>query len=241
VAAFSIPFGVNAQSLTGPYISGQVGAGVLSSPLASDHGFTKIGADAGPEGAAALGWRFSNNFRAEVQGSFQSNGVNGVLTQRGNGTLQPLTNAGGNISAYSIATNILYDFHWIKPVQPYVGFGAGYGWLNASGVGGAGSGTLYAPGNNTFTGPDSVHFGTAGAFAYQAFAGVALPIQQVRGLALTAEYRFFGTGRAAVPVSRVSTAGVLINGVVPKAEAHDGFVAADNILSVGFRYNFGLR
>ena len=58
---------------------------------------------------------------------------------------------------------------------PTIGVGVGYQWaplkLNAGGV-------------STSS--------TAGAFAYQAILGAAIPIPNVPGLALTAEYRFFG-------------------------------------------------
>jgi hypothetical protein len=86
-----------------------------------------------------------------------------------------------------------------------------------------------------------VRFGSGGAFAYQAIAGVAYPMRRMPGVRLTAEYRFFGTARADVPVSRVVTGGILVNGAVPEASTHNGFMAADNILMLGLRYNFGGR
>ena len=53
--------------------------------------------------------------------------------------------------------------------------------------GGNGFGTVIAQGNNTVTGPTHVTFGSAGAFAYQAMAGVSLPLPAVPGLSATLE------------------------------------------------------
>lgn len=60
------------------------------------------------------------------------------------------------------------------------------------------------PGDNVLIGPERVSFVSAGAFAYQAFAGVALPVSAVPGLESTLEYRFFGTARMDTFANRVS-------------------------------------
>ena len=57
---------------------------------------------------------------------------------------------------------------------PYIGAGAGYQWADVS-----------ATSFHTAT-------GTAGAFAYQAILGAAIPISTVPGLSVTGEYRFMG-------------------------------------------------
>jgi opacity protein-like surface antigen len=140
--------------------------------------------------------------------------------------------------------NVLYDLpvqRYVGVLQPYVGAGVGYGWLDFNRVGGIGRGTFRLPQDNTFTGPDVVRFGTGGAFAYQVIAGAAYPLSKLPGVKLTAEYRFFGATRADVPVSRIASGGILVNGAVPAASTHNGFAAADNIIMLGLRYNFGGR
>jgi OmpA-OmpF porin, OOP family len=80
-------------------------------------------------------------------------------------------NHGGSNSEqkYGPMVNALYDFTTLSPiVTPYVGVGVGYQWA------------------------DITDAGTKGAFAYQAILGAAIPIPQVPGLAVTAEYRFMG-------------------------------------------------
>ena len=154
----------------------------------------------------------------------------------------PLANVSGSVRTYAAMANIAYDIPvrpFGLPVQPYVGAGVGYAWLNMDNASGNGLSTFHLPNNNTFTSPDLVSFGSAGAFAYQAMAGVSLPISALPGLQVTLEYRFFGTARADVPVNRVSTAGDMVNGVVPSSSTHNGFEVLDNAVLIGLRYSFG--
>jgi hypothetical protein len=97
-----------------------------------------------------------------------------------------------------------------------------------------------APGNNTYTGPDTVSFGSAGAFAFQAMLGVSLPLPFFPGLDGTLEYRFFGTAGADVPVNRLAANTTnLVNGVVPNAHTRNSFQVLDHALLIGVRYRFG--
>ena len=75
--------------------------------------------------------------------------------------------------------NVLYDIHSGTPFTPYIGVGAGYGWLGHR-QDRASAASLSATSDDT-----------AGAFAYQAIAGVATT--SAAGLTLTTEYRFYGT------------------------------------------------
>lgn len=155
------------------------------------------------------------------------------------GQLSPVKSLEGSASTYAVTANVLYDIPVRWSVQPYVGLGAGYGWLNLNGVSGVGYGALHIADDNTVIGNHTVQFGTAGAFAYQARAGLSLPIRSVPGLTLTADYRFSGTARADVPVARVAVGAGLFNGAVAANYNHYGLHAANSILSLGFRYNFG--
>jgi opacity protein-like surface antigen len=239
-----LPVSALAQSVSGPYASGAVGAAIPGGSLTSIGSNTRMDLDTGFSGAVTGGWAFGNGLRAELQGGYQSNGISDINTRRNNGNLAPLGSVDGHLSTWSAMANVIYDLpvrRYFGPLRPYVGAGVGYGWLDFNGAGGKGFGTFHLPLNNIFTGPDIVRFGSGGAFAYQAIAGVAYPLRRMPGVRLTAEYRFFGTARADVPVTRVVTGGILVNGAVPGSFTHNGFMAADNILMVGLRYNFGGR
>jgi opacity protein-like surface antigen len=239
---FLLPAIAVAQPIQGLYVGGNIGAN-FAGTLQSSHETTKINTDPGPVGILALGWGFGNGLRAEIEGSYRSNGVSGISTLRADGRTLPLSNVMGNVRTYAAMANIAYDipvrpFGW--PVQPYIGAGAGFAWLNMNNASGNGSATFHLPDDNTFgPGPDLVSTGSAGAFAYQAMAGVSLPISALPGLEATLEYRFFGTARADVPVNRVTTTGDEVNGVLPSSSTHNGFELLDHAVLIGLRYSFG--
>jgi hypothetical protein len=240
--AFLLPTAAVAEPLHGLYVGGDVGANFLGT-LTSSGSTTDIGTDVGPVGMASVGWAFANGLRVEIEGSERSNGIDDVATLRANGLTVPLTNAGGDADTSAVMANIAYDIpvgSMGLPIQPYVGAGIGYAWLDLGNVHGNGVSRFSVPGNNTVVSPDLVSFGSAGAFAYQAFAGVSLPISGLPGLEATVEYRFLGTARADIPVNRVSTAaGDLVNGVTASSSARNGFVLQDSSVLVGLRYSFG--
>lgn len=239
---FLLPAIAVAQPIQGLYIGAEVGAN-FAGTLSASQQTTKVYTDPGPLGLIALGWGFGNGLRTEIEGSYRSNSVSGVSTLRAGGSTLPLTNVTGNVQTYAVMANIAYDIPlhpFGLPLQPYVGAGAGYAWLNMDDVRGNGTATFRLANGNTFgPGPDLVSLGTAGAFAYQAMAGMSLPISALPGLQATLEYRFFGTARADVPVSRVTTTGDVVNGVLPSSSTHNGFEVLDHALLIGLRYSFG--
>ena len=87
-------------------------------------------------------------------------------------------------------TNVLADYTGLRIpyFAPYVGVGVGYQWSQLRG--------FTASANNGPNGffPSVASDDTYGAIAYQFILGGAMPIHSVPGLALTAEYRFFGVG-----------------------------------------------
>ena len=229
----------HAQPVQGLYVS--LGAGAnLAGDLLSAKETTKVYTTVGPVALIDLGWGFGNGFRAEVEGSYRSNSVGGISTRRVNGELLPLGNATGDARTYAVMANLAYDIPvHAYGLQPYVGAGAGYSWLDLGDARGNGFGTVVAQGNNTVTGPTRVSFGSAGAFAYQAMAGVSLPMPAVPGLSATLEYRFFGTARSDVPITRTITTGEIINGGPPSETNHSGFFSYDHAIMIGLRYSFG--
>jgi OOP family OmpA-OmpF porin len=240
--ALLLPAIATAQPARGLYIDIDAGASFAGSILSSND-LTKIYTNPGPLGIAGLGWGYGNGFSTEIEGSFRSNDIGGISTRRVNGQLLPLGNVSGSARTYAIMANIQYDvpFHpFGLPVQPYVGGGVGYGWLDLASASGNGLGTLPLSQGNSFNGATDVRFGSAGAFAYQAMAGASLPLPILPGLDATVEYRFFGMMRADVPVNRVAANTTdTINGAIPSASTHNSFDARDNAILIGLRYSFG--
>ncbi len=228
-----------AQPVTGPYFGGAGGA-VFNTPLRSTTDNTRIDTGVGVAGEGAAGWGFGNGLRAEIEGFYADNAIREVRTHRVDGLLVPLGDPTGSFRNYVAMANVIYDVHVPGfPIVPYLGAGAGYGWLDFHNAGGIGRYRFNLPDQNTYTGPVEVSFGNANGFAYQALAGIAMPVPFVPGLDLTLDYRFVGTDRVDVPVERVALDNEKVNGVVPSAQAHDGFLLHDSVVMVGVRYAFG--
>ncbi len=235
-----LPVASRAQPVQGLYVS--LGAGAnFAGDLLSDHELTKVYTTVGPVGLADLGWGFGNGLRLEIEGSYRSNSISGISTRRVNGTLDPLSDVNGRDVTYAVMANIAYDIP-AHPfgLQPYVGAGVGYGWLDFGNVRGNGYGLFRLSNDNIFgPAPDRVSFGTAGALAYQGMAGTALPLPGVPGLSATLEYRFFGMASPDVPINRVTTTGDTVNGITPSNFTHNRFIVADQAILIGLRYSFG--
>jgi OmpA-OmpF porin, OOP family len=165
----------NAQPVAGPYIS--LGAGVnfmQQVPLTVGRlSGANLQTNVGGAGVVAGGWGFGNNLRAELEFDYRYNSLDRVTGAGGNAGIN------GSEQKFGPMVNLLYDFNDFAAVAPmfvpYVGLGAGYQWAPLHVGSGSASST-----------------NTAGAFAYQAILGAAVPINAVPGLAVTAEYRFMG-------------------------------------------------
>jgi len=188
-AAAEVPLPAMGQApLSGLYI----GAGVGLNWLQNEHFINGIGTAApgsisshlGMVGVASIGYALPMGLRFELEGDLRNNPISGAHD------LGIAASAGGRERKYGPMFNVLYDLSpWIPPgyFSPYAGVGVGYQWARLSGVHVNGSPTDF---------PSITTGGTKGAIAYQFILGGAMPIPQVRGLALTAEYRFFGVGFA---------------------------------------------
>ncbi|CAH0160579.1 OmpA family protein [Roseomonas sp. CECT 9278] len=237
----AVPALAQAQAVSGLYVGGGAGlnwltdsdGGNLQSFIDSTDvnpnnlGLTPSGNfnasfDLGGVGVLALGYGFGNGLRLELEGNFRYNEVNEVTARGFRG------NSGGIARTYGVMVNALYDFgtqsNW--PVLPYVGIGAGYAWQEYDNV------NLRARSSAGSTLPQFRIDDTDGRFAYQAIVGAALPIQSVPGLALTAEYRFFGTLSPEFNATAVNANGVTRRSTVEV----DNF---NHSVLVGVRYNFG--
>jgi len=181
------------RSVTGPYIAGGIGANWLQDTTLNGSVENTAGTkienefEVGYIGVLSLGWGFGNGLRAEIEGSYRSNEVSDAKV--GGQSIQGRASGTGTATSYGVMANVLYDFDLgsslnssVGGIVPYIGAGVGYIWHDYQDVGGSFS-----------DGRKAVYNGDTGAFGYQAILGLALPIESVPGLAVTAEYRFMGT------------------------------------------------
>jgi opacity protein-like surface antigen len=158
------PLTAFAQPVTGLYVSGGAGINMMMNErmTATGPGISSTGrasTSIGPAVVLGLGWGFGNGVRAEVEGDFRSDKMNG-------NTLFP-GGSFGRENKYGMMANALYDFNVSPFVTPYLGAGIGFQAVHESGSNFVSSGS-----NVTLNG------GTKLSFAYQGIAGVAFPIPQ---------------------------------------------------------------
>ncbi|EHL96930.1 outer membrane family protein, partial [Acetobacteraceae bacterium AT-5844] len=199
----ALPLAAQAQPVTGVYVGAGAGLNILQdaditsgTPFGAGVGTTRTLSaefDNGFGGVLSIGYGFGNGLRAEIEGNYRQNDV--AKLSRGGA----LTGIGGTVRTYGVMANALYDFDFGLPVVPYVGAGVGYAWTEYDQV----------RSRATFPGGNSVNFDdTDGQFAFQGIVGAAFPIAAVPGLAITGEYRFFGTLEPSFSgVSRSGTTG----------------------------------
>jgi len=252
------PFAASAQPVTGLYVGLGVGPnftqkeninGLSAGNAVFNNAFLNTNGNlkgsVGIASVLSLGWGFGNGLRAEVEGNFRSNDNGGF--SNGNG-LNFGVGGGSTEQKYGAMVNLLYDFNGLSPwIVPYIGAGVGYVGINEkwkaynlnSLTVGAG---LLNPAAQTFS-SGNIRVGghsTEGSFAYQAIVGAAFPLPQIiPGLALTTEYRFFGS--SANRTYTGALAAVSTTGNVFGAPASARFGASYNhSILIGLRYNFGV-
>jgi OOP family OmpA-OmpF porin len=225
----ALPIVASAQPVTGLYIGAGVGVNLMNNENVQQitsgnttvFPSTKLGSRVGPAGVISVGWGLGNGLRFEAEGDFRANKFNTVNASSSGNTV---ASAGGWEQKGGAMANVLYDFVGLTPiVQPYVGVGVGYMWVDEQNVRAFGDG-------------DSVALGTStkGSFAYQAILGVALPVTAAPGLAVTLEYRFMGlAGNRTYSGVATSATGVTRNVGV---QLNDNY---NSTFLVGLRYNFG--
>ncbi|WP_458096819.1 OmpA family protein [Roseomonas sp. WA12] len=228
------------QPVSGLYIAGGAGVNFLMDRDLEGQGgnrnyFNRIGTSSYGEtrqeigwgGVASLGWGFGNGVRAEIEGNYRQNEVDKIGGFGSANTTRAFRNTDGTIRQYGVMANAFYDFVIPGfPVQPYIGAGAGYVWTEYDGV----RATRLPAGANSVLIDD-----TAGKFAYQGIAGLALPISAAPGLALTLEYRYMGTLEPKLDGRVVTPSGA----TVPEGRGRFKADGAENhSIFLGLRYAF---
>jgi outer membrane protein OmpA-like peptidoglycan-associated protein len=191
----ALPVAAQAQPVSGLYIAGGLGANWLQDSTLTSQGAirTALGAsgigqsgdasfNTGWVGVLSLGYGFGNGVRAEIEGNYRDNEIDGISGFSG---IAAPRSQGGSVQSYGVMANVLYDFN-MGPgafVVPYIGAGIGYAIQNWDSV------NI----RNSVTGSQINLDGDNGNFAYQAIVGAAFPIASVPGLAITAEGRYFAT------------------------------------------------
>ena len=230
-AQMPLPSFEPAPPLNGLYI----GAGAGFNWLQNEHLINATGTAAsaslqshfGWAAVGSVGWAFPNGLRVEIEGDYRNNqfahGRNFGFPAR----------AGGREMKYGPMFNVLYDMTnllaqttglAVPYFAPYIGVGIGYQWAHLSG--------FTASGETGF--PSVASDDTYGAIAYQFILGGAVPIPSVRGLAMTAEYRFFGVGSRKYNVSTQAAPGTPVS--FGTAKLGNDF---NHAVMIGLRYNFG--
>ncbi|HYZ64417.1 MAG TPA: OmpA family protein [Acetobacteraceae bacterium] len=212
----------NAQPVTGLYIG--AGANFMEqqqfrtfpAPGGPPPVFARSSFDTGVAVVGSVGWGFGNGVRVEAEGNYRYNrfsNLSGV----------PGASIGGHEEKAGPMLNALFDLDVGSPyIYPYIGAGVGYQWVQQR--------ANFSNGltRTNIKGDDS-------GFAYQAIAGVSLPIPWVVGLSLTAEYRYFA-------VAGDREFDTLVTGFGPTAVASRVKTKADfnHSLMLGLRYAFNV-
>ena len=221
-AIVAVPASALAQPFQGIYIGGAAGVNFLGqesihSSSALDLPSGRAQFSEGFTGLGSIGYGFGNGMRIELEGSWRSNPLHAVLRPG-----DP-TEAGGRQVMTAVMANALFDIdigsRWIFP---YLGGGLGYAWTDWQRISASAPGSVFSADN------------TAGAFAYQAMAGLSFPVPHVPGLSFTAEYRFF-----AVPGGLTVQSSYLSGGHLAEGNT-DFWFNHNQSLMLGVRYAFGV-
>jgi len=178
----AVPQLAQAQPIAGLYVGGGAGVNFLQnekiegSSLPHHMGSANTAFQPGWAGVGSVGYGLGNGLRLEVEGNYRTN------HPRTSGAVHSTSD--GSENKYGAMVNALYDFNTAGlgvntfGISPYVGAGAGWVHNNWHGL-------------DVADGANTVHNSGVNDFAYQAIAGVAVPLNSITpGLAMTVEYRF---------------------------------------------------
>lgn len=117
----------------------------------------------------AIGFRYDNGFRTELEYRYQSSDIDEVRFNAGAPTAAP----DASLSAHLLMTNVIYEFRNSSRLTPYIGGGVGAAWVTS------------------WTGPGDVTDRDL-TYAYQGRAGVAFALNETTRIG--AEYVYVRTG-----------------------------------------------
>lgn len=203
-ALIAFPLTAQAGSFEGWYVGGSIGYNNTSSQTSEgENRLVETTFDDGITTSSYLGKKLDNNIRIEGEFAWRRNDGENLAF---NGIERPFTAKGAE--SYSFLLNALYDVDTGGPITPYIGAGAGIGFIDNE--------FLYGPVN--FEDSDT-------NFVWQGIVGATYPVSEKIELFVDAKY-FSATG---VNFVRTSPAD---NGVSLDSE-YDNFS-----VSVGYRWNF---
>ena len=128
-----------------------------------------VDAGTGYAAGGAIGFRYENGVRTELEYRYQSSEIDDVSFDAG----APMVFPDASLTAHLLMTNVVYEFRNSSRLTPFIGGGVGGAWVKSSlGVGDATDTDL--------------------TYAYQGRAGVALAIN--RSTRVGVEYVYVRTG-----------------------------------------------
>lgn len=147
--------------------------------------------------AGAVGYKYRSGLRVEGEISYRDNEADSVGSSTSNN---------GDVTSFGFMANVLYDFGNGK-IVPYIGAGVGLAHVSYDGI---------SPvGGSVVDDSDTV-------FAYQAIAGLAIPLNDL--VALSLDYRYFATADP----DFITDSGTSVEGEY-----------ANHTFMVGLRFSFG--
>ena len=168
-------------------------------------------------GALAVGYGFGIGLRAELEGSYRYNEVDGMSGFGGGGSFGQFR---GSQQTYGVMANLLYEFAVSPHFRPYLGAGVGWMWTEWNAV--RGTNSIARIGSDD----------TDSNFAYQLIAGFAVPINE--RWAVTLDYRFMQV--VDPEFDGLAARVVAPNGVSRGSMSSDSF---NHSVLLGVRYSFG--
>lgn len=243
MASLLVPLTVRAQPISGVYVGLGAGANFLQDEQARLSGVQGSGVssgaatlrfDPGFRTLASVGYGLGNGLRLEIEGDYFRNSLSSVGQNASYPAFgRPLrlsASVQGNEEKYGGFVNALFD---INPsllgfgslpfgITPYLGAGFGYLQSHNQGL------SIASPGQFLIRST-----GSGGNFAYQGIVGLAVPIDLVPGLALTAEYRFTG-----IAANRALEAQAFAPGIAGRAQLTERDNFNHSIVAVAVRYAF---
>ncbi len=196
----------------GPYVALDVGAAIApNSDLSLPEGISGSAQfNAGFMIGGAAGYRFLDDFRAEVYASYRQTDIDELKL------LGVPISTSGDVNAITTMVNAYYDFDFGSPARPYIGGGVGVAWLRVDSKSEFGPFILTADDGST-------------EFAWNIMAGYAFAITEKFDLSLGYRYLSISDAKLDATLEEV--------GVGSESGKLDIEYSAHEVM-FGVRYNF---